>query len=107
MALVQTRHDFMVVDANNRTISTASVSPVNGHLVVGNVWTDADHRRKGLATEVMRAVVDAYQDRVLWLHVMPYTDQALRADELIQWYEKFGFVLQNEVGTMKREGWRK
>ena len=101
---VQWRHEFAIVSAENHSIATATVLLNNGRMLITNVWTDPQHRKKGLATKVMQAVISYHGLSDLWLHATPYTDQPLHWEKLVAWYQTFGFELVNEIGTMKRSG---
>lgn len=86
---------------------------------VVSVWTDEDHRKQGYATELMQAVCDEadVQGIVLILQPLPFGDvipkgagakdqaayTALKADKLIAWYHRFGFMkTQNKPVLMAR-----
>lgn len=70
---------------------------------IARVWTDAEHRKQGYATELMKQVCeDADVDRkVLILTPRPYDSGAgISKDKLIEWYKRFGFVVTQKTPVL-------
>jgi GNAT superfamily N-acetyltransferase len=63
-------------------------------LEVSSVWTDAEHRGQGFATELLASVCEDADcaNKVLILQPRPY-DQGISKDKLIAWYKRFGFIV--------------
>lgn len=104
--IVQHRHEFCIVSDENETIATATVFFRPDGLYISNVWVHAKHRRKGLATKIIQAVLDTYGLQDLYLGVFPFIDQPMNEEELMVFYQKFGFGIIGPMGLMKREGRR-
>lgn len=102
--LVQVRHEFSVVGATNESIAACTVDRRHGVLWISNVWTHYDHRRKGLATLVLRQVIALYGHEDLWLLVAGYTDRPMRDEQVLAWYARFGFCTMQAPGVMCRRG---
>lgn len=65
-----------------------------GYWRVTDVWVDPAHRGKGWATALMRAMLEVMRFDDLYLRAQPFdyeTSPVLSIDQLIAWYEKFGF----------------
>lgn len=77
----------------------------NGLREISKLETPVEHRGKGHATELLKAICDEAdtQALVLLLHVAPFGDTDLGASQLERWYEKFGFqTIQAEPKLMAR-----
>jgi len=53
--------------------------------IIEDIWTDENHRRKGLASEVVQTLIDIGQDHKVYKIVLDC------ADHNVHFYEKFGF----------------
>lgn len=57
------------------------------------LWVDPEHRRQGVATELMKAALASFQDKPIYLEVDSFeaTDSDPNDEQLATFYEKFGF----------------
>lgn len=69
---------------------------------IGKVWVKHTFRRAGLGRELLRAMVQEYQNAPLWLQVHAYDGQAMPDAKLIQWYTGFGFCATEAPGILMR-----
>lgn len=100
---VTDRHEFYIVDPKNESIATSTVYFRHGVYWLTNVWVHHEHRKKGLATQVINAVIEKYGQYPIYLNVDAYTDQPRSNDELFNYYARFGFVRSTDPGVMKRD----
>lgn len=74
-------------------------------LEVSGVYVPAEHRGRGQATELMRALCDEADAAgvVLMLHAQPFGDGEATQGDLVRWYSGFGFQpIQPEPLLMAR-----
>jgi GNAT superfamily N-acetyltransferase len=72
---------------------------------ISKLETPVEHRGKGHATELLKAICEEAdtQSLVLLLHVAPFGEAELGASQLERWYERFGFqTIQEEPKLMAR-----
>lgn len=98
------RHEWSVTDAQGMVIATATVNRRLGYLWLFNVWTHPNHRRQGLATQIIQNVLAHYTTEYIFLHVESYRDRPLDEDELEKWYLKLGFETTAVPGVLKYSG---
>lgn len=101
--VIQLRHEFSIVSEKNETIATATIERMHGVLNLTNVWVHYEHRKKGYASAVLRAVIAEFGRETIWLRVYPYTDRPMDEERLANFYREFGFVADGGPGDMKRE----
>jgi ribosomal protein S18 acetylase RimI-like enzyme len=89
--VVQSKHDFSIVSEKNETIASVTIEPMGEWFYLTNVWVHHEYRKQGLGTQVMQAAIDVYNDRPIYLNVVPYTNRPLDINRLCEWYGKFGF----------------
>lgn len=84
-------------------VVNATIEGAEGVLEVVRVWTDPEARKQGFATELIKDICnDAdIEGRVLMLN--PKTFGRVGLENLVQWYERFGFaVIQKKPTLMAR-----
>ena len=72
-------------------------------LEVVSVYTPEENRNKGEATELfleLTKILDSLQIPA-WLEVYPYSSNGLNSEQLISFYSKFGFVLDEPYKTVR------
>lgn len=100
---VQHSHDFYIVSPDNQRIATADVQRRHGVLWLTNVWAHHEHRRKGLASAVLREVLAIYGGEPIYLQVYGYTNRPMDDQALAKWYGRFGFApVHGAPGMMRR-----
>lgn len=104
--VVQLRHEFSIVSEKNETAAAATVERMNDVLWLTNVWTHHEHRKKGYATSIIRAVLAEFGHVTLYLRVSPYTDRPMSEAQLTAFYARFGFAFDGSPGVMVRPGER-
>jgi GNAT superfamily N-acetyltransferase len=102
---IQNKDYYFVNDGEGEVIAHVEVGERHGVIILTNVWVHHEHRRKGLATQLVERVIADYGDRDLYLHVRAYIDQPLDDEALIVWYTRFGFEpIADAPGMMRRRG---
>jgi ribosomal protein S18 acetylase RimI-like enzyme len=101
---VQLRHEFMIVSEENEQVCTATLEPRADGLYLTGMWTHHKHRRQGLASKVLSAVTQQFADHDIYLMVGAYTDQPLNNEQLVAFYQRFGFEVVGPMGLMCRKG---
>jgi ribosomal protein S18 acetylase RimI-like enzyme len=96
------KHYFYITDEKDESIATVAIYRRHGVLWMTDVWTSPDHRRKGLASKLIRAALDQFGAESIYLHVAAHTDQPLDDQALIAWYQRFGFESAPFPGAMVR-----
>lgn len=93
---------FYIVNAKDETI--AHVKTYRRHNVrwLTDVWVDPEHRRKGLASRLLREALAAHASEAVYLTVHGYTNQPLSDEQLTAWYARFGFQSAGAPGVMVR-----
>jgi ribosomal protein S18 acetylase RimI-like enzyme len=100
---INEHHYWYCVDAKNETIASVKVYERHGVRYMTDVWVDAPHRRKGLATRLITAALARFGHEPLYLHVYGYYDRPLADEQLVAFYERFGFeIVADAPGTMHR-----
>lgn len=86
------------ITSNGGCIDITEVS--EGTWYVNRIFTRPEHRNKGYATSMMKELIKqaTKHKAVLMLEVNPYGD--LNYDQLVQWYEEFGFEWNTEHNAM-------
>lgn len=97
------RHQlFYIVNAKDETIAHVKTYARHGVRWLTDVWVDPDHRRKGLASRLLREALAAHVGEVVYLQVHAYTNQPLSDEQLTAWYARFGFQPAGAPGVMIR-----
>lgn len=68
--------------------------------MIASVHVDPKHRKQGLAGRILESVITLLGDDYLFLHVDPYGEGGLSADQLVKLYEGYGFKLIESEGPM-------
>jgi GNAT superfamily N-acetyltransferase len=100
---INDHHYWYCVDGKNETIASVKVYERHGVQWMTDVWVDPAHRRKGLATRLIRDAIARFGRDDLYLQVHSYYDRPLADEQLIAFYGRFGFALvEGAPGMMKR-----
>ena len=78
------RHVALAYDGDRCIGTGRALSDDVGNAYVVDVWTQSGYRRRGIATELMRLLVDAVAGQHIYL----------QADDSAGFYERLGFVEQ-------------
>lgn len=89
-------------DAKAEPIAHVTLDHRDGVLWLTDLWTHADHRRKGYARRLIARALALYPGAHIYLEVYPYTDQPLDRAALIAFYRGYGFALTDVPGVMRR-----
>jgi ribosomal protein S18 acetylase RimI-like enzyme len=100
---VADRHEFYIVDEKNESIATATVFFRHRVYWITNIWTNPTYRKRGLASRIIRAVIDRYGNHTIYLNVDAYGDRPRSNEELISYYQRFGFIPSLDPGVMRRD----
>lgn len=102
MYTISHQHRFYVVDQDGAEIATAVVYEKQGTLWITDVWVQYNHRKNGIATSILKEVIEQYKHRDLYLGVNGYTNRPMNDEQLTEWYKSFGFVETDVPTIMKR-----
>lgn len=65
----------------------------NGSIIIDNIEVTKESRNKGIATKAMQDFIVEYGDKQIELHAYPQ-DNDTDIFRLVEFYEKFGFVVE-------------
>jgi GNAT superfamily N-acetyltransferase len=67
------------------------------------VQVKPEFQGKGVASELLRRVVDKYKDKQMGLRAHPYGSKTLSREQLMKFYSKFGFIPTGKRGIRMPE----
>lgn len=73
---------------------------LNGVLEVVRVWTDPEHRKNGFATELLKSICEDADIEGCVLILNPKTFGRVGLENLVPWYERFGFAVIQKKPTV-------
>lgn len=56
---------------------------------IGNVYVKPEHRRKGIATQMLQTFLDNFKDKIIWASL--WTNEEMEANKTYGLYKKLGF----------------
>lgn len=85
-----------------RSVARALVSTWEDGVIVYCVYVHPDFRRRGLARQLMRRVLDGYNLVTVYLQPEPWADRPMDAEALRSFYQSFGFAdVKGRDGLMR------
>lgn len=81
-------------------IVATTIAGAEGVLELVRVWTDPEARKQGFATELLKSICEDadIEGRVLMLN--PKTFGRVGLENLVPWYERFGFMVIQDKYTV-------
>lgn len=104
---VHVEYSYRISDGDDKAIAHVDVYERMAGLWVTNLWVKNDLRGQGLGRKVMERMIDDLGRWDLFLNVSPYAGDTLNPEQLVAFYETFGFVMSAINGIMFRRGRRK
>lgn len=102
---ISTSFMYYVSDAKGDKIGHVEIiRRPNGILWMTNLWVHPDHRKQGMAKQLMSAALQDWYRFPLYLEVAPYTNQPLGMKKLVDFYGEYGFRTTDVPGIMVRFG---
>lgn len=102
MSTILISHVFKMEDGDAKTIANVYVRMRGEHPWMDDLWVAPNHRKQGLARQLIERVLDFYASMDLYLAIEPYTDTPLSIDDLAHFYASCGFEPTSVPGVLIR-----
>lgn len=96
------RYDLFVGKAGEKNIGYAVVKTMHNRLYLDGLRIQEEHQGKGLARFLLKLAIANHGSEQMYLRARPFKDQtsSLNKQQLIEFYQRYGFTLLNDKGLM-------